>query len=82
MGMAFKEVSPFKAASFFETLVDQGQLEEPVFGVYLAESGSELIIGGRDSSRRTSRYSGNLTYAASDVLGRAQSPKPAQARPI
>ena len=59
MGMAFKEVSPFKAASFFETLVDQGQLEEPVFGVYLAESGSELIIGGRDSSR----YSGDLTYA-------------------
>jgi len=58
MGMGFKEISPFKAAPFFETLVDQKQLEEPVFGFYLAESGSELIIGGRDSSR----YSGNLTY--------------------
>jgi cathepsin D len=58
MGMGFKEISPFKAAPLFETLVEQGQLEEPVFGFYLAESDSELIIGGRDSSR----YSGNLTY--------------------
>jgi len=58
MGMAFKEISPFKAAPFSETLVDQGKLDEPVFGFYLAGSGSELIVGGRDSSR----YSGNLTY--------------------
>jgi len=58
MGMGFKEISPFKTAPFFETLVDQGQLVEPVFGFYLAESDSELIIGGRNSSR----YSGNLTY--------------------
>jgi hypothetical protein len=29
------------------------QVEEPVFGFYLTESGSELIIGGRDSSRVT-----------------------------
>ncbi len=58
MGMGFREISPFNAAPFFETLVDQNQLKEPVFGFYLAESGSELIIGGRDSSR----YSGDLTY--------------------
>ena len=58
MGMSFEEISPFKATPFFETLVDEGQLEEQVFGFYLAESDSELIIGGRDSSR----YSGNLTY--------------------
>ena len=58
MGMAFKEISTLNAAPFLETLVDQGQLEEPVFGFYLAQSNSELIIGGRDSSR----YSGNLTY--------------------
>lgn len=58
MGMGFKEISTFKAAPLFETLVEQGQLEEPVFGFYLAESDSELIIGGRDSSR----YSGNLAY--------------------
>ena len=58
MGMGFKEINLLNAAPFFETLVDQGQLEEPVFGFYLAESDSELIIGGRDSRR----YSGNLTY--------------------
>jgi cathepsin D len=58
MGMGFREISPFNAAPFFETLVDQNQLKEQVFGFYLAESGSELIIGGRNSSR----YSGNLTY--------------------
>jgi len=58
MGMAFKEISTLRTAPFFETLVEQGQLEEPVFGFYLAESDSELIIGGSDNSR----YSGNLTY--------------------
>ena len=63
MGMGFKEISPFNTAPFIETLVDQGQLEEPVFGFYLADSCSELIIGGRD----TSRYSGNLTYVNVDV---------------
>jgi aspartyl protease len=58
MGLGFKEISSSNATSFFETLIDQNQLEEPVIGFYLAESGSELVIGGRDSSR----YSGNLTY--------------------
>lgn len=58
MGMGFKEINLLNAAPFFETLVDQGQLEEPIFGFYLAESDSKLIIGGRDSRR----YSGNLTY--------------------
>ena len=58
MGMAFKEISPFNASTVFETLVEQDRLEEPVFGFYLADSGSELIIGGRDDSR----YLGQLTY--------------------
>jgi cathepsin D len=58
MGMGFKEISALNADPFFETLVDQGQLQESVFGFYLAESDSELIIGGGDSSR----YSGNITY--------------------
>ena len=62
MGMAFEEISPFNATPFFETLVDQGQLEEQVFGLYLAESDSELIIGGRDSTL----YYGNLTYVNVD----------------
>jgi cathepsin D len=58
MGMAFKEISPFGAPSVFETLVEQDKLQEPVFGFYLADSDSELIIGGRNDSW----YSGNLTY--------------------
>ena len=56
--MGFEEISPFEATPFIGTLISQSQLQEPVFGFYLAASGSELIIGGRDSSR----YSGNLTY--------------------
>ncbi len=58
MGMGFKEISSSNTTSFFETLIDQNQLEEPVVGFYLAESDSGLVIGGRDSSR----YSGNLAY--------------------
>jgi hypothetical protein len=58
MGMGFREISTTGVAPFFETLVDQGRVEQQIFGFYLAESGSELIIGGRDSSR----FSGNLTY--------------------
>ena len=58
MGMGFKEISPFNAPTVFETLVEQDRLEESVFGFYLADSGSELIIGGRNDSW----YSGNLTY--------------------
>jgi cathepsin D len=50
LGMGFKEISTFNASSFFETLVDEGQLAEPVFGFYLNASNSELIIGGRNSS--------------------------------
>ncbi|KAI0271069.1 aspartic peptidase domain-containing protein [Russula aff. rugulosa BPL654] len=41
MGMAFKEISPFNAPTVFETLVEQDRLEEPVFGFYLVDSGSE-----------------------------------------
>jgi cathepsin D len=58
MGMGFSELSPSGTAPFFQTLVNQSQVEEQVFGFYLAESDSELIIGGRDSSR----FSGNLIY--------------------
>ncbi|KAN0113674.1 acid protease [Russula decolorans] len=59
IGMGFKEISTFNATPFFETLVDEGQLAEPVFGVYLNASYSELIIGGRNSSL----YPGNeLAY--------------------
>jgi cathepsin D len=64
LGMGFSGLSPFNAlfnaSTVLEKLVDGGQLPEPVFGLVLAESNSELIIGGRNSSR----YKGDLVYTA------------------
>jgi hypothetical protein len=62
LGMGLRGLSPFNATTIFETLVEENQLEEPVFGLVLAESNSELIIGGRDSSR----FKGNLSYTPVD----------------
>jgi cathepsin D len=62
MGMGFMQISTSGAPTFVQTLFDQGRVVEQVFGFYLAESDSELIIGGRDSSR----FSGNLTYVNVD----------------
>jgi hypothetical protein len=56
--MGFTEFSGIKAKPLFMTLADEGQIEEPVFGVALGESNSELILGGRDASR----FTGKLTY--------------------
>jgi hypothetical protein len=51
---------------FSKTLVDKGQLEELVFGFFLAESNSEFIGGGRDSGR----FSGDLTYVNVNITVR------------
>jgi hypothetical protein len=60
LGMAFSgRFSQNNRSTVFETLVDEGQLPEPVFGTILAESNSELIIGGRDSGR----FKGNLSLS-------------------
>jgi hypothetical protein len=64
--MAFTEVSQFNATPLFTTLVEQSQLLETIFGVVLAESNSELILGGRDFSL----YNGNLTYVPVTVMVR------------
>lgn len=61
--MGFKEFSAFKANPLFTTLVDEGQIQEPIFGAALGESNSELILGGRDPSR----FTGNLTYSSIGV---------------
>jgi cathepsin D len=65
IGMGTGENSPFNTTNFnfFVNLVEQDQLEDPVFGFYLADSDSELIIGGRDDSR----YSGELSYVDANV---------------
>jgi Eukaryotic aspartyl protease len=64
--LAFKEVSQLNATPVFETLVEQSQLQEPIFGFVLAESNSELILGGRD----TSWFKGDLTYVPVTVMVR------------
>ena len=61
--MGFSSLSPFNTSTVFETLVKEGQLPEPVFGIALADSNPELIIGGRDSSR----YKGDLVYTPVDT---------------
>ncbi|KAF8473673.1 acid protease [Russula ochroleuca] len=67
LGMGFSGISPFNGSTVFENLrlADGEQLPEQVFGIVLAESNSELIIGGRDSSR----FEGNLTYTPDTTQG-------------
>jgi cathepsin D len=63
LGMGFSSLSPFNTSTVFEKFVKEGQLPEPVFGIALADSNPELIIGGRDSSR----YNGDLVYSPVDT---------------
>ncbi|KAH0830153.1 acid protease [Lanmaoa asiatica] len=58
MGMAFAGISLFPANPVVQTLIAEGQLSDPVFAFKLASSGSELRIGGIDSSS----YTGPFTY--------------------
>ena len=50
MGMGFQEISVFNEPPFFQTLVNQGVVASPEFGVKLATTGSELFLGGVDSA--------------------------------
>jgi hypothetical protein len=58
MGMAFPSISSYPADPVFQTLVTQGQTTEPEFAIKLAESGSQLTIGGVDASL----FTGAVTY--------------------
>lgn len=58
MGMAWPALSELNADPFFWTAISQGVVSEGVFGFYLSDSGSELYLGGTDSSL----YSGDLEY--------------------
>jgi hypothetical protein len=57
--MAFESISQYEAAPVFQTLIAQGQTTNPIFSFKLSTSGSELTLGGVDSSL----YSGGFTYA-------------------
>ena len=61
--MAFKDLSNFGETPVFTTLVNEGLLTKPTFGLVLAAPNPKLIIGGRD----TNLYNGNLTFVPVDT---------------
>ncbi len=53
MGMAFQNKSAGNFPPVFQTLVDEEQVEEPMFAFYLSNSScvhGELVLGGYDSN--------------------------------
>ena len=58
MGMAYQSISVFNAPPLFQTLVSQNEEMAPIFAFKLARSGSELFIGGVNSSL----YEGDFTW--------------------
>ncbi|VDC02585.1 unnamed protein product [Peniophora sp. CBMAI 1063] len=65
MGMGFQQISVFNEPPFFQTLVNQGTVTSPEFGVKLSTSGSELFLGGAD----TSLFTGSLTSVPVTTVG-------------
>jgi cathepsin D len=59
MGLAFSSISSIGAPTFIENLASQGIVPSAIFSMYLAPNGSELYLGGTNSSL----YSGNITYS-------------------
>lgn len=62
--MGHPELLSFGDSTVFQNLVSQGQVSDPVFSFYLAESGSELYIGGANPSH----YTGSFTEVPVSVL--------------
>ncbi|KAH9948108.1 aspartic peptidase domain-containing protein [Amylocystis lapponica] len=58
MGLAFTAISSLKTSPYFLTAVSQKAVSQGVFAFKLASSGSELYIGGTDSSL----YTGDIEY--------------------
>ncbi|KAI0075693.1 acid protease [Panus rudis PR-1116 ss-1] len=58
VGMAFKSLSDFNSEPLFQTLVSQGQVDEPVFAFKLAANDSELHLGGVNKAL----YKGDFTW--------------------
>ncbi|KAF9222842.1 acid protease [Gyrodon lividus] len=59
MGMAFQSVSVFNQSPVFQTLVAQGQTDEPMFSFSLAAHDPELYIGGTNPNM----YIGEFSWA-------------------
>ncbi|KAG0269041.1 hypothetical protein DFQ27_004973 [Actinomortierella ambigua] len=58
LGLAFESVSALAVSPLVQTLVAQGQLDEPVFSLKLASHGSELFLGGKNGEL----FTGEITY--------------------
>ncbi|KAL1945326.1 hypothetical protein VTO73DRAFT_2177 [Trametes versicolor] len=60
LGLAFPAISNLRQSPFFNTAKTQGAVKTGVFGMKLAKTGSELYLGGTD----TSLYTGSPEYHA------------------
>ena len=57
MGLAFQSISSYSASPLFQTLISEGAVTTPVFGLMLATSGSELFFGGTNNALYTGDFS-------------------------
>jgi cathepsin D len=55
-GLAFPSIAVFNANDIFTTLVDENQVSTAQFGFKLADSGSELFLGGVDENAFTGSF--------------------------
>lgn len=55
-GLAFPSIAVFNANDLFTTLVDENQVTAAQFGFKLADSGSELFLGGVDENAFTGSF--------------------------
>ncbi|KAH8997777.1 acid protease [Lactarius hatsudake] len=67
LGMAYQSLSKYGpgASPVFQSLVSQDQVSAPVFSFYLAESGSELYVGGTNQNH----FTGSFTYVPVTTQG-------------
>ena len=58
MGMGFQSISVYNAPPVFQTLVEEGAVDSPVFAFKFADSGSELYVGGVNNDL----FTGDFTW--------------------
>ncbi|KAF9222826.1 Asp-domain-containing protein [Gyrodon lividus] len=59
LGMAFQAISDYYQSPFFQSLVTEGQTDEPIFAFSFAAPGPELYIGGTNPDM----YNGDFAWA-------------------
>ncbi|KAH7096857.1 acid protease [Auriculariales sp. MPI-PUGE-AT-0066] len=64
LGLAFPQISKFGRNGVIHSLISQGQIK-PVFGLKLANSKSELMLGGVNANK----YKGSFTWAKVNPVG-------------